>query len=216
VVTALVVGATGLVGSHLVRILAADPHYSTVRVLARRPLHEPPAGVESVILSFENLLDHAARLRADHVFCALGTTRKKAGSAERFRQVDLEYPRQVAALTRDHGARHFTLISSIGARPGSPFLYTRTKGEAEAAVRAAGFPGGTILRPSVLGGQRDERRPLETIAQLLGRLAPPRWRTVDAADVARAAVRLAREESMGWRVVESHEIPRIARADFDS
>jgi uncharacterized protein YbjT (DUF2867 family) len=212
VVTALVVGATGLVGGHLLRILAADPHFDSVRVLARRPLHQPPAGVETVILPFDRLHDHASTLRADHVFCALGTTRKKAGSAERFRLVDLEYTRQIAALTRAQGARHFSLVSSVGANPRSPFLYTRTKGEAEAAVRAAGFPGGTILRPSVLGGHRAESRPMERLGQLLGRVAPPRWRTVDALDVARAAVRLAREESAGWRVVESEEIRRIARA----
>jgi uncharacterized protein YbjT (DUF2867 family) len=202
---ALVVGATGLVGRHITRILAGDDHYDRVIVVARRPLPDPDNRVEQRIIDFDRLPEHHRDLVGDHVFCALGTTRREAGSRARFREVDLHYPRIIAELARANGARHFSLVSAAGASPRSPFFYNRVKAEAEAAVRAAGYPSGTILRPSVLGGKH-AGRPLERIAQFIMRFAPARWRTIDAADVARAAVRLARAEAPGWRVVESAEI----------
>lgn len=208
--TALVVGATGLVGGHLVRLLANDDRYARVAVAARRSLTSAPTGVEQRIIEFEALDQHRADLIGDHVFCALGTTRKNAGSAARFREIDLEYPRRIAEYARENGARHFSLVSAIGANPRSPFLYTRVKGEAEAAVRAVGFPSGAILRPSVLGGPR-AGRPLERLAQRVMSLVPGRWRTVPAVDVARAAIAVAAVEAAGWRIIESDEIRRIAR-----
>jgi uncharacterized protein YbjT (DUF2867 family) len=207
--TALVVGATGLVGRHMVRLLAADPAYTDVIVAARRPLPDPPPAVRQCIFDFDTLHDHAGDLAAEHVFCALGTTRKDAGSKARFREVDLTYPHRIATMTALHGARYFVLVSALGASPRSPFFYNRVKAEAEAAVRQDGPPNGAILRPSILGGQRDGR-PLERLAQTLGRYAPERWQTVDAEDVARAALALARAEEPGWRNVESAEIRRLA------
>jgi uncharacterized protein YbjT (DUF2867 family) len=207
---AIVAGATGLVGGHIVRLLADERGYDRILAIARRPLADPPPRVETLLVDFDTLEDHQAALIGHHVFCALGTTRKAAGSRQRFRQVDLQYPRQLAAITRHNGARHFSLISAIGANPHSLFFYNRVKGEAEAAVRAAGFPSGTILRPSVLGGRRVESRAAERVAQRFMRLAPARWRTIPAASVARAAVRLAARESPGWRIVESDEIHRVA------
>jgi uncharacterized protein YbjT (DUF2867 family) len=208
---ALVVGATGLVGRHITRTLAGDDHYDHVIVVARTPLPDPGNRVEQRIIDFDRLPEHHRDLVGDHVFCALGTTRRQAGSRARFREVDLHYPRIIARMARANGARHFSLVSAAGASSRSPFFYNRVKAEAEAAVRDADYPSGVILRPSVLGGER-EGRPLERIAQSVMRLAPARWRTIDADDVARAAVRLARVEAPGWRVVESHDIRRIASA----
>jgi uncharacterized protein YbjT (DUF2867 family) len=203
-----VVGATGLVGRHIVGRLAAEPAYARVLAVTRRPLPDPPLSVEEIVLDFDTLEDHRADLQADHVFCALGTTMRAAGSRARFRQVDLEYPRRIAAITRDNGARHFSLVTARGADPRSLFFYNRVKGEVEEAVRAAGFPSGAILRPSVLGGRREDERPLERWAQRIMRFAPARWRTVDASDVARAAVAIALATDPGWRIVESDEIRR--------
>jgi uncharacterized protein YbjT (DUF2867 family) len=209
--SALVVGATGLVGRHITRLLAGDDHYDRILVVARRPLPDAHERVAQKIIDFERLPDHGRDLVGDHVFCALGTTRREAGSRDRFRQVDLLYPRRIAELARHNGARHFSLVSAAGASPRSPFFYNRVKAGAEAAVRAAGYHSGAILRPSILGGHHDGR-PLERIAQAVMRLAPARWRTIDAADVAAAALRIARADEPGWRIVESAEIRRIARA----
>lgn len=210
--TALVVGATGLVGRHLVRLLAGARDYARIHIVARRPLPSELTHpkVRQHVFPFDQLHLHTAELTGDHVFCALGTTRKAAGSRERFREVDLEYPRQVAEAARANGARHFSLVSAVGADPASRIFYSRVKGEAEAAVQAVGYPSGAILRPSVLGGPH-EGRPLERIGQAVARFVPGRYRLVEAEDVARVMTTLARAEGSGWRVVESEEIRRLAR-----
>jgi uncharacterized protein YbjT (DUF2867 family) len=207
--SALVVGATGLVGGQITELLAAREEYDRVTVAVRRPLEASYVGIDQRLVDFGRIEVHEADLVGDHVFCALGTTRRDAGSRARFREVDLHYPRRIAEIARRNGARHFCLISAIGASARSPFFYNRVKAEAEAAVRAAGYPSGAILRPSILGGQR-EGRPLERVARSVMRLAPPRWRTIEAHDVALAAVRVARSEKPGWRVLESDQIRRIA------
>lgn len=212
--TALVAGATGLVGGHLVHQLTSDARYDRVFALTRRALPADLAatGVVEVRVDYDRLEERAADLAADHVFCALGTTIRKAGSQEAFRRVDLAYPLAVARVARAAGARHFALVSSAGASPRSRVFYTRTKGEVEEAVREAGYPSGALFRPSMLGGKRAESRPLERLGQVLFRAVPGRYRLVDAADVARAMIRVAVEERPGWRVVESEEIRALARA----
>lgn len=212
---ALVAGGTGLVGGHLLRLLAADPRYDHVRALVRRPLPGdfPPGRIQEVRVEWERLHDHD--LAADHVFCALGTTIRDAGSRERFRRVDHDYVAALARLSRHEGARHFSLVSALGADPRSRIFYNRVKGDAERAVRGAGFASGAILRPSILGGRRDRPRRLEALGQRLAALLPGRLRLVSAADVARVMIHLAVREQPGWRVLESEEIRAIGRAGPD-
>ena len=210
---AVVAGATGLVGGHLARRLAGEGAYDEVVALTRRPVDPGlrSAGVREVIVDFDRLEDHVSDLAATHVFCALGTTMRTAGSREAFRRVDLDYPLSLARVARAGGARHFSLVSSVGADPASRVFYTRTKGEVEEGVREVGYPSGAIFRPSMLGGERTESRPLERIGQRLFALLPGRYRVVDADAVARAMIEVARLEEPGWRVVESEEIRAIAR-----
>lgn len=210
--TALVAGATGLVGGHLVRQLGADPAWTRVLALVRRKGELEGGRVHEVLVDFDRLEDTGHALAASHIFCALGTTIRTAGSREAFRRVDHDYPAALARLAAAHGARHFTLVSSVGADADSRVFYSRVKGEVEAAVRAAGVPSVTILRPSVLLGARAELRPAELVGKALSLLVPGRYRGVRAADVARVAVRLAEEEAPGVRVVESEEIRRLAGA----
>ena len=143
---------------------------------------------------------------ADHVFCALGTTMRQAGSREAFRRVDLEYPVALARAALRQGARHFLLVSAVGAAPGSWFFYNRVKGEVEAAIGALGFRSVTIARPSLLLGPRPERRVGEQVGKLLGVLAPPRWRPVAAARVAQALVEAAKADLPGRCVLENSDL----------
>jgi len=211
--TAILAGATGLVGGECLRQLLASPRYGRVIVVTRRELgaaarHDK---LREVVIEFDRLGEAKARLRGEHVFCALGTTIRKAGSQAKFRAVDYEYPLRLAQLTRQNGARHFSIVSALGASRSSPFFYSRVKGEVEEGLRQMGWPSLAILRPSVIAGERAESRPLERVSEHLLRLAPATWRPVPARDIAGAMIAVALREPSGVTVVESRQIPAAAR-----
>lgn len=211
--TAILAGATGLVGGECLRQLLEDARYRRVVVVTRRDVgaaaqHDK---VRQVVVEFEQLGERHARLRGDHVFCALGTTIRKAGSQQRFRQVDYEYPLRLAQLALRNGARHFSLVSALGASRSSPFFYSRVKGETEQGLREMGWPSASILRPSVIAGERAESRPLERLSGQLLRLAPATWRPVPARDIAAAMIAAAQREAPGVTTIESRDISGFAQ-----
>lgn len=211
--TAVLAGATGLVGGECLRQLLASPRYGRVIVVTRREIgpglrHDK---LHEVVAEFARLGDVKSQLRGDHVFCALGTTIRKAGSQQRFREVDYEYPLRLAQLSLKNGARHFSVVSALGASRSSPFFYSRVKGEMEEGLTQMGWPSLAILRPSVIAGERAESRPLERLSEHLLRFAPATWRPVAARDIAAAMVATALREPQGITVIESRDIPRAAR-----
>jgi uncharacterized protein YbjT (DUF2867 family) len=211
--TALLAGASGLVGGECLRRLVDSESYGRVVVVTRRDLGEGARHpkVRQVVTEFDRLGDVQSKLRADHVFCALGTTIRKAGSQAKFREVDFEYPLRFAQLARKNGATHFSIVSALGASRSSPFFYSRVKGEVEEGLRRMGWPSLAILRPSVIAGARGESRPLERMSEQLLRLAPATWRPVAASDIAAAMVAIALASPPGVTIVESRDIPAQAR-----
>lgn len=204
--TLLIAGATGLVGRAALRQALADPRVSRVVAPTRRALPANPR-LDNPLVDFDALPAEAPWWRVDGVVCALGTTMRAAGSREAFRKVDAVYPLAVAALARRHGARSFSLTSSVGAGPRARTFYLRTKAEVEQALAECGFPSLTLVRPSLLGGERAERRPGERIAlavtRLLRPLVPPRYRVVEPDRVAAALLEGAVAAPPGVHVVES-------------
>jgi uncharacterized protein YbjT (DUF2867 family) len=212
-VTALVVGATGLVGRECVRQLAAQGASQGIARTIALVRRVPPAGtfpptVDVVALDFALLGQASAGLGATHVVCALGTTMKQAGSREAFRRVDHDYVLAVARGALAGGARHFVLVSALGADAASSFFYNRVKGETEQAILALGYRAVTILRPSLLLGPRGEFRLGEAIAKRFAWLTPAAYKPVQARDVAAAAVRAVVEDRAGTRILESRELRR--------
>jgi uncharacterized protein YbjT (DUF2867 family) len=210
--TALVAGGSGLVGGECLKLLLASDRYERVLIITRRDLgaaaRHPRA--RQVITDFASLHGVADQLVADHVYCALGTTIRKAGSQQRFHEVDAEYPRRLAEITLANGASHFSLVSALGASRASPFFYSRVKGELEDALRGMGWPGLCFVRPSVIAGDRAESRPFERLAEHALRFAPRTWRPVPARDIAAAMVNTALRGSRGLTVIESRDIPKAA------
>ncbi|HEX2206180.1 MAG TPA: NAD(P)H-binding protein [Longimicrobium sp.] len=214
--SALLLGATGLVGGHVLDLLLDDPAYGRVVVLGRRPVDRSHPKLVQQLADLGRLDEHAALFAVDDVFCCLGTTIRAAGSREAFRRVDHDYVVDSARLAAAAGARRYLLVTAAGADSGSRFFYNRVKGDAESGVRAQPFEGVVILRPSLILGPRPERRPAEALAQ---RIAPAlgvlmagplrRYRAVQAEAVARAMVRLAKERPRGARIVENDEIQEI-------
>lgn len=173
----LIIGATGLVGKLVLEQALADKRVSRVIALTRRPIvpRDGPYNhrLENVVIDFADMPSQAAWWSVDGVVSALGTTRATAGSRSAYRTIDYDYPLAVARHARDHGATRFALTSSLGADPGSRFTYTRTKGELERELKQLGFPSLTIVRPSVLDGQREQRRLDERMAKIIFRMLAP-------------------------------------------
>lgn len=214
--SALLLGATGLVGSHCLELLLEDEHYRLVRVLTRRPLDRRHRKLEARQVDFEQLDAQPAFFHVDDVFCCLGTTMARAGSEAAFRRVDHDYPVKAAELAVNQGAEQFLLVSAIGADPQSRIFYNRVKGEVEAAVKRLPFRAVWVLRPSLLLGERADLRIAERLASAVSRPLSPllvgrfrRYRPILARDVAIAMVHLARQQGTGG-VVESDEIAELA------
>jgi uncharacterized protein YbjT (DUF2867 family) len=207
--TVLLVGATGLVGAAVLR--QAQDDVRVVRIVAptRRKLPPHPK-LENPLVDFERLPADAAWWAVDSVICTLGTTIRTAGSQDAFRRVDYDYPLAVARLARQHGAQAFSLNSATGADPGSRFFYNRVKGEVEEALRAVEFPSLTIVRPALIGGERDEFRPAEFVAMRVLRLADPllprRYRIVPHERIARVLLEAAVTAPRGEHIIESDAI----------
>jgi len=213
---ALLLGGSGLVGGHCLDYLLNDEYYTQVKALVRRPLSvEHPKLIQHQV-SFDKLKDHLAKIKANDVYCCLGTTIKKAGSQKAFRKVDFSYPKEIAKLSLANGAEQFLLISALGANPNSLIFYNRVKGEVEQAIAQCGFQGFYIFRPSLLLGERKERRLSEEFGQkifqwlsfgFMGVLK--KYKPIEGKAVAFAMVEIAKEQRQGKQIFESSHIQSI-------
>ncbi|MFB8377023.1 oxidoreductase [Paenibacillus taichungensis] len=211
---ALVIGATGLVGGLLVRSLLQNPAYGRIRTLVRRPLELEHPKLDQHVVDWEQLEEQKDLFRdVDDLYCCLGTTIKKAGSQENFRHVDLHYPVKAAILAKEHGASQMLVISSIGADAGSRVFYSRTKGEMEEALSAIGFRSLHIFRPSLILGDRKEKRLGEQLAAhamtfldrwMKGRV--DKYRAIQASTIARAMMNIALVQTKGNHVYSNDVI----------
>lgn len=165
--TAVVLGATGVVGRALVELLVSSPDYGRIVTLTRRPVCYSSDKVENHVLDFERLSQAQEYFAGDCFFSCLGTTLRQAGSVAAQRQVDLEYQWQAAENALAAGVSHYLLVSSAGAAPGSASAYLRMKGELEARIMTLPFKQISVFQPSLLLGERPEFRAGETIGRWL-------------------------------------------------
>jgi uncharacterized protein YbjT (DUF2867 family) len=214
---ALLAGASGLVGSHCLRLLLDSRYYAAVLALGRRPLPFEHPKLHQLTVSFDSLPSLQQCAGAD-IFCALGTTMKKAGSRQAFRKVDFDYPLAFGRHAADGGARQFLLVSSIGADPHSTNFYLRVKGELEEALKTLPFHALHLFRPSFLMGERVERRFAERFGVALASsmeftfVGPVRrYRPIRAEEVAKAMLAAARLVRPGAHTYEYEQIRSLAR-----
>jgi uncharacterized protein YbjT (DUF2867 family) len=214
---ALVLGASGLVGTALVTQLLEDQDYGRVTALVRKPMSLSHPKLKQITADYERLESYREAFEADTVYCCLGTTMKTAGSKEAFRRVDLDYPVKAAQLAQAAGVRHFSVISAMGARENSMYFYNRVKGEMERRLRETGLPSLYIFRPSLLLGDRQEHRTGEAAAALLSRKLPFLWagplrkyKPVEARTVAAAMRAATRLGAPGAHIFENKDLPGLA------
>lgn len=216
--SALLLGATGLTGNSLLRLLLQDDDYHRVVVLGRRPVSVNHDKLEQHVVDLLQMEQARDQFGVDDVFCCIGTTAAKTPDRELYRRIDYGIPVQAARLSKESGARTFITISAMGADARSAVFYSRTKGEMEQAVREVGLQRLYILRPSLIGGERDERRAGEIIARnVLGLMQPlmlgglRKYRAIEPLTIAKAMQWLAGND-FPETVLLSDTIERIGRS----
>ena len=155
---AIVFGATGLVGSHLVKILCENDQYKEVLCFNRHSWKFDHPKYQEITSTLTDLKSVAKHIAGDDLFICLGTTIKKAGSKEKFREIDHKLPLEIARIASRNKMQRLLVVSSVGADPESSNFYLRTKGEMEKDMMILRIPQKAILRPSMLLGKRKELR----------------------------------------------------------
>jgi uncharacterized protein YbjT (DUF2867 family) len=187
----LMLGATGLVGGYLLELALKNDAIEKVKVLTRRPIKKTSSKLEQVLVDFEDLEKFPDVFKVDMIFCCLGTTIKKAGSKENFRKVDYEYPLKSARLAKQNGVSKFIMVTALGSNKKSPIFYSRVKGEVESEIKNLGIDQFIVIRPSLIMGERFEKRKGEKIGQILMKTLNPclpgplkKYRGVEAKEIA--------------------------------
>ena len=170
--TAIVIGATGMVGKQVLNYLLDLAVYTQVIAVTRKPLPTHPK-LKNLVIDFDRLTEALKKVKADDAFCCLGTTIKQAGTKTAFHKVDYTYSFEFAYVLKQNGCQHFLLVSALGAFPKSLVFYSRVKGLLEKDITALEFPRFSIIRPSLLLGDREENRLGENLAARFFPLVSP-------------------------------------------
>jgi len=209
---ATLIGATGLIGSHLLELLLNDEYFDTVRILVRRPFELDHPKLEKKLVDFSDIESFRLALEdSEVVFCAIGTTQKKVkGNKDTYRKIDYDITVNTARFCKLNGCENFVFVSSVGANSKSNNFYLKLKGEIEEAVAAVGLKNVHIMQPSLLLGKRRESRFGEKIAQrvmpVISFLLPAKYKPVKAINVAKAMIRLVKEKQIGLSIATYNEI----------
>jgi uncharacterized protein YbjT (DUF2867 family) len=212
--TAIIIGATGLIGNTLVEQILENPAYSKVVLLLRKPLTISHPKLVQEVIDFDK--PDASKIMGDDLFCAMGTTLAKAGSKEGQYKIDCTYPFEIGKIAKANGVKQYILVSAVGANYDSSNFYLRTKGDLEKKIESLGFQNFVSLRPSMLLGDRGEFRLGEKIGMVLSNVLSPllfgslrKYHGIEASDVAKAMQRFANQGLSGVKYVEYDEMMNI-------
>jgi uncharacterized protein YbjT (DUF2867 family) len=215
--TATVFGATGLVGNLLLEELIKSEDYSVIKIFVRQTTGISEPKVEELIADFSNPESFSTKITGDDLFICLGTTIKKAGSVANMEKIDRDLPVKIAEQARNNGVKNVVVVSSIGAAETVRNYYLRIKGEMETGILKLNFENIAIVRPSMLLGERKERRTAEIVGKVVMKTFQPvlkgrllKYRAIHARDVARAMI-LIIQNKKGKNIIESDELQRIAK-----
>ena len=212
--TAIILGATGLTGSHLLEIILNDSDYDRVKVFTRKKLSISHPKIEEHVIDLLKLSDYANEFKADVVFCCVGTTKAKTPNKELYRAIDYGIPVEAAKLCKQNSIKQFIVISALGAKPESKVFYSQLKGEMERDVLAQQIEHTHLLQPSLIVGDRKEKRMGEDFSKsfmkLFGFLIPARYKMIQAKTIALAMLQLA-SMPIKTHVITSDKIKTIAK-----
>lgn len=217
---AIVFGATGFIGSHLLRDLLDNPDYEQVIAVTRKPLALNHARLTTLIGDLTSLPALKPQLVADEVFIALGTTRKHTPDEAEYYKIDHDYPVVAAEIAKANGAKSVFLVTAVGANAASGVFYVRTKGEVERDVLALNFDHTHIFRPSMILGERDEDRPRERMIIAVWNVINPllvgpvsQYRGLTGGEIAHAIAKAAQREAGKEQIYHWKEMAALLRGD---
>jgi len=215
--TALILGATGLIGNEILQLLLKDEKYSHVYAVARKTLPITNDKLTIIIADIDNIETKISNTKVDHLFCAIGTTKNKVSSNEEYYKIDHDYPIHLAMMLKQNGCNTISLVSSMGANTNSSSFYLKLKGQVEQSITALNFEHTYIFRPSLLIGKRNEVRILENIAKVLSPLFNifmvgnlKNYKSIKAETVAKAMVKIALSNKIGTYIYQTEEIKEKA------
>jgi len=214
--TAILLGATGLTGGILLQKLLNDPRYGKIILFSRSSVKINNSKIEEHLVDLFQLEKYKEQFKADQVFCCIGTTKSKSPNEETYRKIDYGIPVTAAKLCKENGISTFAVISALGANPDSGMFYNKIKGEMQQDVLAQKIKNTYIFQPSLIAGDRSEKRFLESLAKqamkilnyaLLGPLK--KYRSIHPETIARAMI-IVSNKAYEKSVIESDEIKKIA------
>ena len=213
--TALLFGASGLVGSHVLNQLISNNNYSKIKLFVRSSINMSDPKIEIIQTDFNNLENHREDIKGDDCFFCIGTTKKNSPDKNEYKRVELELPKQVAQIAKSNLVNSFVFVSSGYADPKSSGDYLKFKGLVEEELKRLNFSKLGIMRPSFLLGNRQEKRVGEKIGIFVFKLLSPlflgplkKMKPIHSATVAKAMVKIA-NENLGKIIFESDEIVEI-------
>ena len=213
--TALLFGASGLVGSHLLNQLIKDTNYSKIKLFVRSVTEIIDPKVEIIKTDFNNLQNHKEDVKGDDCFFCIGTTKQNSSNKDEYRRVELDIPKEIAKIAKLNLVNSFIFVSAIYANPNSSGDYVRFKGLVEEELKRLNFPKLALMRPSFLMGDRKEKRVGEKIGIFVFKLLSPlllgplkKMRPIHSETVAKAMIRAA-NENLEKNIFESNEIAEL-------
>ena len=213
--TALLFGASGLVGSHVLSQLISNNNYSKIKLFVRSSIDISDPKIEIIQTDFNNLENHREDIKGDDCFFCIGTTKQNSPDKSEYRRVELEVPKQIAQIAKSNSVNSFVFVSSGYADPKSSGDYLKFKGEVEEELKRLNFPKLGIMRPSFLLGDRKEKRVGEKIGIFVFKLLSPlflgplkKMKPIHSATVAKAMIAITQNDS-SETIFESNEISEI-------
>ena len=214
---AIIAGSTGLIGSKLLQILLRETFYDEVLILVRKKIDIQHKKLTQLVVDFDQLDTYAQAITGHAIFCCLGSTKAKTPDLKVYRKIDHDYPLQLAQLAHKNGVKQYHLVSAIGANASSGNFYTKTKGETEDDITKVGIIATYIYRPSLLTGDRQEKRLMEKIAGGLAKVIDPlligsleKYRSIPAETVAMAMYKQSTKNEVGVFVYPSNVIKQLS------
>ncbi len=208
----LVAGSTGLIGSTFIKKALKKYSYNKIIALTRKeiPSLADNSNIHQLLIDFQNINKIKSQIRAKSVICALGTTIKKAGSQQKFREIDYQYTLDIARYAAQNQCSKCILISAVGANPDSRFFYNRVKGELERDLQTLSFREIHILRPSLLLGNRKEFRLGEKIGSLIlpkiDFLIPELYKPIHAEKISEKIISILQNSKQGTHIYEGKKL----------